>query len=244
MRFYWLQDVASRRYSATHTDGHKWCLPGASCPVCQRSGGTSASAFPSVDLSHLPPREQKKYSARLEEDFAEFERLREQVRPWVPTGVPLWPGTDFGPMTASIQGEVGPLLLDHPWILLMRRESLEHLQKEGLQGLKGCRTELRFRTKNPPELLEMELLPRGRFHAECLPERSPPCPKCERVSLQHPKEPVLDAATLPKDVDVFRLEDSAGMILGTERFVDAVRHLGYSDDLLFRELPVRAASPY
>jgi len=243
MQFYWLRDVPNPRYSGTHTDGHTWCLPGVSCPVCHLSGGTAANAYPSVDLSHLPAREQKKYSARLEEDFAEFERLREQVRPLVPAGVPLWPGTDFGPMTGSARGEVGPLLLDHPWTLLVRRESLEHLQKEGLQGLKGCRTLLRFRTKNPPELLEMELLPRGGFHAECLPERPPPCPKCERVSFQQPEAPVLDAATLPKDLDLFRLEDSAGMIVGTERFVEAVRRLGYEEDIVFRELPVRGTWP-
>lgn len=241
MRLYWLQDVPKRRYSATHTDGHTWCLPGASCPVCHLSGGTSANAYPSVDLSQLPPRERKLYSARLEEDFVEFERLRDQVRPLVPEGVPLWPGTDFGPMTASIRGEVGPLVLDHPWTLLMRPESLQHLKEEGLQGLKGCRTALRFRTKNPPELLELELLPRGRFHEECLLERPFSCPRCERVKLQLPNEPVLDAATLPKNLDLFRLEDSPGMIVGTERFVEAVRRQGYAEDLLFRELPVRGA---
>ena len=67
----------------------------------------------------------------------------------------------------------------------MRREPLERLQAEGLRGLKGCRTELRFRKKNPPELLEMELLPRGNLHPDCLPgDRPAPCPKCEPEGLE------------------------------------------------------------
>jgi uncharacterized double-CXXCG motif protein len=192
-----------------------------------------------VDLSHLSAQEQKKYSARVEEDFAEFERLREQVRPLVPLGVHLWPGTGFGSMTGSARGEFGPLLLDHPWTLLMRPEPLQRLQAEGLRGLKGVRAELRFRKKNPPELLEMELLPRGQFHSDCLPERPPPCPKCERDGFTLPDEPILDAASLPQDLDLFRLADGLTMIIGTERFVEAVRRLGYEQDIAFRELPIR-----
>jgi hypothetical protein len=52
-------------------------------------------------LSHLSAEEQKKYLPRLEKNYEEFERLREQVRPLVPTGVHLWPGTKFGPMNGS-----------------------------------------------------------------------------------------------------------------------------------------------
>lgn len=106
--------------------------------------------------------------------------------------------------------------------------------------MKGCRTELRFRKKNPPELLELELLPGGRVHPACLPvDRSPPCIKCGRLGLKIPEEPILDAATLPSALDLFRLEDFMTMIIGTERFVEAVRRLGYEQDILFRELPLR-----
>jgi uncharacterized double-CXXCG motif protein len=240
MRFYLLDDVPNRRYSGWYTYGHKWGLPGVHCPACDATWGTTADAYPSVDLSHLPAQEQKKYSARVEEDFAEFERLREQVRPLVPPGVHLWPGTTFGPMDGSAQGEFGPLVLVHSWELLMRREPLERLQAEGLRGLKGCRTALRFRKKNPPELLEMELLPRGELHPDCLPERPPPCPKCEGDGFKRPEEPILDAATLPQDLDLFRLAGFETMIIGTERFVEAVQRLGYEHDLAFRELPVRS----
>ncbi|WP_044187728.1 double-CXXCG motif protein [Hyalangium minutum] len=241
MRFYWLSTPPSPRDSGGYTYGHTWSLPGVACPVCNLSGGTAANAYPSVDLSHLPAQEQRKYFARFEEDFVEFERLREQVRPLVPSGIPLWPGTAFGPLHGSAWGEFGPLSLIHAWELLIRREPFERLQAEGLRGLKGCRTALRFRKKNPPELLEMELVPRGEFHSDCLPERPLPCPKCERRELKCPDEPILDAASLPEDQDLFRLAGFLSMIIATERFVDAVRRLSYEQDIAFRELPVRGA---
>ena len=238
MKFYWLRDVPTPRYSGSYHAGHHWGLPGVHCPVCDAIWSDGSDAYPSADLSHL--HEKEKYSARLEKDYAEFERLREQVRPLAPPGVPLWPGTKFGPLVGTAQGELGPLLLQNPWELLMRREALEQLQAAGVRGLKGCRTALRFKQKSPPELLELELLPRGRFHPDHEPADWPlPCVKCGRRGGQRPDEPILEAASLPEDLDLFRLKDFTTMIIGSERFVDAVRRLGFAQDVLFRELSVR-----
>jgi hypothetical protein len=52
----------------------------------------------------------------------------------------------------------------------------------------------------------------------------------------------LDAATLPQDLDLFRLAGFTTLIIGTERFVEAVQRLGYEQDVVFRELPVRGSS--
>jgi uncharacterized double-CXXCG motif protein len=239
MRFYLLEHVPHPRYSGYYSYGHKWSLPGTRCPVCHRSGAGAGNTYPSVDLSHLPAQEQKKYLARFEEDYTEFERLREQVRPLVPAGALLRPGTQFGPMDDTAWGEFAPLALGHSWDLLMQREPLERLQAEGLRGLKGVRTQWRFRKKNPPQLWEMELLPQGTLHPACLPELPPPCPKCESAGLTLPEELILDADTLPQDRDLFRLADARTLIICTERFVEAVRRLGYEQDLAFRKLPLR-----
>jgi len=238
MRFYELCRVDHPRYSGGYDFGHKWGLPGIHCPQCHTTWASTGIDLPSVDLSHLP--DLKQYLPRVEEDYSEFERLREQVRPLVPPGVPLEPGTQFGPLHGAARGEFGPLCLHHSWTLLLRPEPLAQLTATGLQGLKGCRTEFRFRKKNPPELLEMELLPQGRLHPACLPADLPPiCPKCERFGASLPDEPILDAATLPGHLDLFRLQDFTTVIIATERFVEAVRRLGYEQDILFRELPVR-----
>ncbi|HSP81342.1 MAG TPA: double-CXXCG motif protein, partial [Myxococcaceae bacterium] len=98
--------------------------------------------------------------------------------------------------------------------------------------------ELRFRQKNPPELLELEILPRGRLHPSCTPKRPPPCPKCGRDSFTLPEDPILDAASLPRDTDLFRLADFETVIIGSEQFVESVRRLEL-EDVAPRELPLR-----
>ena len=146
----------TRAPTAPRTSGG---CPGIHCPLCGAVWSDGSDAYPSADLSLLP--DQEKYSARLEEDYGEFERLREQVRPLVPPGVPLWPGTKFGPLVGSARGEFGPLFMYFSDSLLLRGETLRRMQAAGVQGLKGYRTEVRFRKKDPPELLELELLPQG-----------------------------------------------------------------------------------
>jgi uncharacterized double-CXXCG motif protein len=190
-----------------------------------------------VDLSELP--ERRKFKARLEEDFEEFTRLRELVRPLVPEGVPLEPGATFGALVGRGRGHFAQLVFPVPWTLLVRREALEQLQAAGLRGLMGCRTELRLRGENPPELLELQIEPRGRLHPECLPRNLPaPCTTCGLLEFSFPSAPILRAASLPEDRDLFRLADFQTKIVATERFVETVRRLGF-EEVEFRELPTR-----
>jgi hypothetical protein len=58
------------------------------------------------------------------------------------------------------------------------------------------------------------------------------------LSFSLPKEPLLDAASLPKHLDIFRLANFTTVIVATERFVDTVRRLGF-EEVAFRELPLR-----
>jgi uncharacterized double-CXXCG motif protein len=122
----------------------------------------------------------------------------------------------------------------------VQHEALEKLQAEGLQGLKGCPTVLRFRQRNAPELLELEILPVGRLHPDCLPSnRKPPCPRCGHKGIPLPKALLLDASTLPSHLDLFRLEDFSSVIICTERFVKACKRLGL-DGVVFHPLPAKA----
>jgi uncharacterized double-CXXCG motif protein len=170
------------------------------------------------------------------EPIEEYERLCELIKPLLPRGAKLEPGTHLGPFVGRAQGSFGQLVMPLPWVLLVKLEALEKLQAQGLRGLKGVRTQLRFRQRNSPELLELELLPVGRLHPDCLPPgREPPCPRCGREDLTLPDDMLLDAATLPRDVDVFRLEDFSTVMVCTERFVEACLHLGLGG-VIFRPL--------
>jgi uncharacterized double-CXXCG motif protein len=237
MRFYWLRPEDLSRRTGDVNAAHRWGLPGVHCPTCGATWSDGSDAYPSVDLSSQP--ERKEFEVPRPEPFAEFVRLRELVRPYVPPGVPLWPGTVFGPLVGTASGTFGSFCFQNPWTLLALRETLERLQPEGLRGLKGCRTELRFRKKNPPELLELELHPFGLLHPDCLPpDLQPPCETCGRQDFTRPEEPTLEAASLPTHTDLFRLAGFMTMLIATERFADAVRRLDLSG-IVFREIPAR-----
>lgn len=238
-RFFELREnrAATARYSGDLDARRRWRLPGARCATCGATWSASGHQYPAVDLSQLP--ERGEFEKPRPEPFPEFARLRERVRPLAPPDAKLPPGTGFGPLVGTAHGDLGPLTWQGDYLLLLRRDTLERLQTEGIRGLLGCRTELRWRQKDPPELLELQLEPHGRLHPDCLPpDLPPPCATCGRLGLQLPDAPILDAASLPTDLDLFRIGNFATVIVGTERFMAAARRMEL-DGITFRELPTR-----
>ena len=240
MRFYEADTDTALNYTGGLDGVHRWGLPGVQpCPTCRAGGGSPSLAYPGVDLSRLPENELKKLSNPWPVPREEISRLTALVQPHTPPWAVLRPGAQFGPLTGSGSGRFGQLFMQSSWSLYLRREALEQLQAAGIRGLQGCPVDVRFRGKNPPELLELQLELHGRFHPSCLPaDRKPPCPTCGNDRLKLPTPIVLDAASLPEDVDVFRMADAWTVILVTERFVDAVTRLEL-DGVTFRELETR-----
>jgi uncharacterized double-CXXCG motif protein len=190
-----------------------------------------------VDLSGLP--ERKKFDDPWPVPFKEFARLRELVRPLSPQGAVLEPSTRFGPLEGTGSGYFGQLFMQNPWSLYVRREALDRLQEAGMRGLQGCPLQVRFRVERPPELLALQLDLQGQYHPDCLPpDRKPPCPSCENEPLTRPDPMLLDAASLPLDLDVFRLRQAWTVIMASERMADAAQRLEL-DGVTFREVEVR-----
>nr|WP_255217307.1 double-CXXCG motif protein [Myxococcus sp. AM010] len=237
MRIYQVESPRPSHYTGSLHAAHRWSLPGlADCPGCGATWSTAGLHYPCVDLTAHPTRHE--YEEPRPEPYAEWARLREQIRPQVPPGFALMPGTKLGPLTGRASGTFGQLHFQ-AWALSLRREALEQLRRAGLQGLNGCAMQLTGSGRNPPELLELELTPCGRFHPDCLPpDREPPCPTCGVESYELPTPYFLDAASLPTAVDVFRLADWPTLILATQRFVDAVHRLEL-DGVTFRQVAVR-----
>lgn len=238
-RFFELQHGESSPAKGWFSAAHKWIMPGVHCPQCDATWGGAGIAYPAVDLSQHPDR-QILAKAHLEEDFAEFERLCSLVRPLLPLGAPLAPGTTFGPLVGKVTGQLAPLVLQKSaFHMLVRQDVLKALQADGISGLIGCPTALRFRQRNSPEMLELQLEPHGLLHPDCIPPgKAIPCSKCGRYDFSLPAEPILDAASLPQHLDVFRLANFATVLVATERFKQAVeRHAPHC--LSFRELPLR-----
>jgi len=238
-RYFWAREdrAAAAKYGGNFNAWHELGLPGVRCPTCGATWSDVGHYYPSIDLSQLA--ERKEFVKARPEPFSEFARLRELVRPLAPPNAELPPGTGFGPVTGSASGSFGPLSWVGELKLLVRRDALERLQAEGVRGLLACPTALRFRRKDAPELLELQIEPRGRLHPDCIPpEVPPPCPTCGRHAFRRPDEPILDAASLPVDLDLFRVGNYASMVIGTERFMEAVRRLEL-DGITFHELPTR-----
>ncbi|MGZ3458653.1 MAG: SitI6 family double-CXXCG motif immunity protein [Archangium sp.] len=237
MRYFIVEEDKSSGYTGIVDGSHKWGLPGVdTCPACKSTWGDNSRTYPSVDLT--PVASLADFEDPWAKPIEEYERMCELVRPFLPPGALLEPGTSLGPLVGRAQGRFGLLAAPLPWWLLVQREALEKLQAKGLRGLKGCPTQLRFRQRNHPELLELELLPAGRLHPDCLPPNRPPhCPRCGRFDLTLPKVRLLDASTLPSHLDVFRLEDFSTVIVCTERFANACKRLGL-DGVTFHPVPV------
>ncbi|MCP3169670.1 SitI6 family double-CXXCG motif immunity protein [Myxococcus qinghaiensis] len=237
-RFYWVnEDKSVRAKHGGYVDArHTWGLPGLHCHECGATWSAVGHDYPSVDLSVLP--EHTEFVTPRPEPMTEFIRLRELVRPYVPEGTALPPGTNFGPLTGRAVGNFGAIA----WLgtrLLSRADALDRLQAEGVRGLLGCRTAFRFRQKNPPELLELQIEPRGNLHPDCIPTDVPPrCPTCGRHGFGRPDDPILAAASLPSELDLFRVGNFATMVIGTERFKDAVHRLSL-EGITFHELTAR-----
>ncbi|PTL75781.1 double-CXXCG motif protein [Vitiosangium sp. GDMCC 1.1324] len=240
MRFYRLSSAPyeSLRYTGEYNARRKWGLPGLQCPSCNVPYVGDSEVYPNVDLSGLPGAEQLE-KAWLETDLERFKHLREMVRPLVPAGAPLVPGARFGPLVGSARGNFAQLHMLYADRVIIRRDALEQLQAEGLRGLKGGRTGLRFRQRNAPELIELEVEMLGLFHPDCLPPgKAEPCVTCGGYRFSLPEQPLLDKASLPGHLDVFRLRNFTNAIVITERFADTLRRLGFEEYSL-RELPVR-----
>lgn len=229
--------AATARYAGDLNARRRWLLPGARCSTCGATWSASGHQYPAVDLSQLP--ERGELEKPRPEPFPEFARLRERVRPLAPPDARLPPGTGFGPLVGTAHGDLGPLTWQGDYLLLLRRDTLERLRAEGIRGLLGCPTELRWRQQHPPELLELQIEPHGRLHPDCLPpDLPPPCATCGRLGLRLPELPILEAASLPANLDLFRIGNFATVIVGTEQFMDAARRLEL-DGITFRELPTR-----
>ncbi|MCP3142322.1 SitI6 family double-CXXCG motif immunity protein [Pyxidicoccus xibeiensis] len=238
-RFFWLREdrAATARYTGDFNAGRKWSLPGARCSACGATWSATGHQYPSVDLSHLP--ERGEFEKPRSEPYAELARLRERVRLLAPPTATLPPGTGFGPLVGTARGDLGPLTWQGNYLLLLRRDTLDRLQAEGARGLLGCRTELQWKQRNPPEFLELQIEPHGQLHPDCIPsDVPPPCTTCGRYGISRPDEPMIDASSLPSELDLFRVGNFATMLVGTERFMDAVRRLDL-DGISFRELPTR-----
>ncbi|MFP2904368.1 double-CXXCG motif protein [Pyxidicoccus sp. 3LFB2] len=240
MNFYIVEEDASPPYTGDINGSHMQRLPGKElCPKCGAGGGIGGLSYPCVDLSSLPAPELEKLSNARPVPRPEFERLRELVRPLAPSGARLESGVGLGPLTGKGSGHFGQLFTYLRSDLLVQVEALAQLRDAGVRGLEqSCPILVRFRTKNPPEFHEVQLELRGLPHPDSVsPKSKPPCPTCGHADIRYLSPLILDAASMPTDLDVFRLHKHLDIIV-SERFKDTVTRLELGG-VKFREVEAR-----
>jgi len=179
-----------------------------------------------------------RYRNRLPVSPEELEELRRPIIPLLPPEAILPPGTDFGPLVGKAWGKFGDFAWLNPWTILMQRGTYEALVSAGVRmPMPGLVPELKFRSKSFPDLVEPQVEPLVNLvPASFLPPESPVCPACGLDSRELDRM-IVDRASVPSHVDLFRARDHPTYILATERFVEAVQEANMTD-ILFKEVEV------
>ncbi|MGE0887716.1 MAG: double-CXXCG motif protein [Blastocatellales bacterium] len=201
---------------------HKWNLPGVKCRVCHTTWGNVGMAYPRVNL-----RGTKFEDAFIDPYPVELERLeelRQSIKHLVPEGLPLPPGTQFGPLIGIAEGPYCDFVWHHYWDILVKMEVINSLASEKTHLPKVSKPKLEFRGKYSANLVELQIEPlvtmvfaQSSFNV---------CSACGRLNESRPEEIVIDSSKLPEDIDLFRVTNFSTVILANDRFVNSVKKLG------------------
>nr|WP_253899895.1 double-CXXCG motif protein [Corallococcus carmarthensis] len=228
------EDLDNFHWSGSYRAERRWYLPSILCPRCEAWGGMTA--YPSVDLSSLPEKDELK--SVWPQTREEYQRRAALVRPFVPPEIQLEAGCRFGPLVGTAIGRFGPVTALPSWQVLVREDTLTALQEAGLKGIIPVRAELRNRrTKELPQY-ELEARPLVKLHPACIQDRDrvPTCDYCGRHGFSLPPERWLLGESIPADLDLFGVDETTRIVV-SERFVETVNRLGPSD-VVYREITV------
>lgn len=138
MKFFEVLEDTSTPQTGSIDGVSRWSIPSIECAVCGGYGGLGES-YPTVDLSDFPERTLLEEPRSLQSvSLEEYQRLCELLRPRVPIGAPLEPGTQLGPISGKASGRFGDFFFQSPWTLWASREALEKLQAAGVRGIRGA----------------------------------------------------------------------------------------------------------
>lgn len=216
---------------------HNWKLPLINCTVCNRPRGIVGVIYPTVDLSSLPT--VGLYMGHKPVNIEELDDLRQPIIPMLPPNSYLPSGTQFGNLEGNAWGKFGDFVWLAPWILIMQRQSYQKLVSEEVQmPVVGMTPQIKFRSKNHPDLVELQVEPLARLVPESfIPSESTECPGCGFHSRELNRF-IVDSSTIPSHVDLFRTRDHPTYILATERLKDVVEKFNMTD-ILFEEVDVQ-----
>jgi uncharacterized double-CXXCG motif protein len=238
-----------KKYNDDLVAKYPWGLPGVHCPVCNQKWATIGVSYPLVNLSGTPLGKQLEKAKNVELEV--FETLRDTIKPYVPAGLPLPPGTDFGTVKGKVKGKFGDFIWRHLWDPLMRVEAYQKLVSAGLHLPVTAIPFLQEKVQG--QVFQLQIEPHG-----CLSPRSyidpdtPICPRCKRDGRKFAKI-VMIKESIPNHLSMFRIGDFPTMVLVSQDFKEAVEQFGFTniifekveiDNKTFDSTKIKAESSY
>jgi uncharacterized double-CXXCG motif protein len=233
MKCYRLQPDS--RFDTTIHYDHRWGLPGVKCTVCGVTWATTGLIYPSIDLSALANSDE--YERARPEPLKEYLRLRDLVRPHVPTHLPLLPGTLFGPSVGRASGPRTDFSWCGSWACYVQTDAYGEMVASGLSLPPAVATEFKTRNKDLQTLAELHLEPQIPLVDDCLEVLGGLCPECGYQNTRWKGMIVVCRDHIPVNQDVFRVSNHSTIILGTDRLVQGITQLGLSG-VSFEEVEV------
>lgn len=229
-----------REFGASVHASHRWGLPGVTCNACGRVW-SGRLQLPAIDLSDFQDeaRLREAWNAPVQQFKEIVQALDEFLRSRNQSRFELVPGTRFGPLEGTVRGkQFGDFAYIFNETVLILEEKLKHLVHGGIHGLIGVRPHLMpDRTEGQfPSMLELHVEPLAKLARDCLRPIEPGCAICGHPGkVETPARMVIDASTVPPEVDLFRVEEWINQVIVTERFREAVVSRGLSN-IKFREI--------
>jgi uncharacterized double-CXXCG motif protein len=227
---------------------HKSRLPAAKCRnecKCTAGWGDAALAYPQLEIpTHLPRSE---YRLRFPLSWKEYEQLRDMLRKSIGSGLPLPPGTKFGPLRGDVTGPPTDFAWVWDWSCFVRKEVLPRLGRALERRIKTAPTEIRSRRKEKPVYVEIVALPTA-LVTSAVERELPPfhCGICGNQFASdgyfayadtNKVQVAVKRSSIPEDTCIFRIRQLSRWLLCTEEFHDAVLDLGLSN-IRFEPVPL------
>lgn len=221
-----------RQYKYQIDASHKWGLPGVNCDICGNTWAMTGVIYPAVDLSNLP--NEKRFRKAHVVSVAEYLTSQRYISNLFSSTLFLPPGTEFGPMVGKAWGKFGDFAWTNPWTMLMQRKTYEMLTSKGiLLSPQYSTPELIYRAKSTPDLVEPQIEPMARMAKSAFtPVDTSICSFCGYDPHKLHKL-IVEASSIPINLDLFRSRDHPTHIFATERFVEEIKILQLSDISFF-----------
>lgn len=223
MKIYEIREDQYRKKAGYIEAIHKWGLPGVICPVCKSTWSTIGLEYPTVDLNGFA--DETLYRKARTEPLDEFLKLRQKIKNAFPKLTVLNPGTEFGALKGKAIGLMDGFVWRSWWTISLARTALEQLKGSSLLLPDSAKAELEFK-REESEIYELDLPLQGRLvNGIYDSSQLNYCVACGRDSISKPEKILIDNASIPNNIDIFRVSNFTTIILVTERFVETVNSL-------------------